>query len=55
MKKRELRQEFINFTSEMSIIFEKLNEQYFLVTEKYGEKKSRSFIRRFLGHIKGWC
>ena len=52
MKKKELRQEFINFTSEMGIIFEKLNEQYFLVTEKYGEKKADLLLEGFWDTLK---
>lgn len=52
MKKKEIRQEFENFTSEMSVIFGKLNEQYFLVTEKYGEAKAELLLEGFWDSVK---
>ena len=52
MTRVELNKEFRNFSSEMNIILEKLNEQYFLITEKYGSSDAELLLEGFWDTLK---
>lgn len=52
MTRTEINREFGIFTSQMSVLLEKLNEQYFLITEKYGEVKAELLLEGFWDSLK---
>ena len=52
MTNLELSKDFKMFTEKMTVILEKLNEQYYLVTEKYGNEKAELLLEGFWDSLK---
>lgn len=52
MRRVELNREFVFFTAKMNSILEKLNEQYSLITEKYGKNDGELLLEGFWDTLK---
>jgi len=52
MTRIELNKEFEIFSAKMNVILEKLNQQYALITEKYGENKAELLLEGFWDTLK---
>ncbi len=52
MKRYELKREMENLTFDLNIILEKLNEQYFLITEKHGSHSAELLVEGFWDTLK---
>lgn len=52
MKRKEIRREMQILTSQLDVVLEKLNEQYFLITEKHGSDSAELLIEGFWDTLK---